>query len=76
LAARLVQQAPELARNRLVLAALQWRAGETEAARRQVADLLRETPELSLATARPVMFADEEAGKRFRDALSEAGLPD
>ena len=76
LAARLVQQAPDLARNRLVLAALQWRAGETDAARRQVAELLRETPELSLATARPVMFADADAGKRFRDALSEAGLPD
>ena len=76
LAARLVQQAPDLARNRLVLAALHWRAGESEAARRQVADLLREVPELRLATARPVMFADEEAGKRFREALSDAGLPD
>ena len=76
MAARLVQQAPDLARNRLVLAALHWRAGESEAARRQVADLLREVPELRLATARPVMFADQEAGKRFREALSDAGLPD
>lgn len=75
LATRLVQQAPDLRRNRPVLVALLWSAGQQDAARQHLAEVLRHDPELRLELARPVMFGDAMAGERFRNALLEAGLP-
>lgn len=73
---RLVHQAPELARNRLVLAALSWYAGRQDAARDCVAELLRGQPDLTLQNMRPVHFADPAMSERYAQGLVEAGLPD
>jgi len=73
---RLVHQAPELARNRLVLASLSWHAGRRDAARDCVAGLLRDQPELTLRNMRPVRFADPGMAKRYAQGLRDAGLPE
>jgi adenylate cyclase len=73
---RLVHQAPELARNRLVLASLSWHAGRQDAARDCVAGLLRDRPDLTLRSMRPVRFADPGMAERYDRGLIEAGLPD
>ncbi len=75
-AARLVQQAPDLARNRPVLVSLLWHAGRHDAAGQALAALLREAPDFRLATARPVMFADDAAAERYLDGLRQAGAPE
>ncbi len=73
---RLVHQAPELARNRLVLASLSWHAGRQDAAQACVAGLLRDQPELTLQNMRPVRFADPGMAERYAQGLVEAGLPE
>lgn len=73
---RLVHQAPELARNRLVLASLSWHAGRQDAARDGVAGLLRDQPELTLQNMRPVRFADPGMAQRYAQGLRDAGLPE
>jgi adenylate cyclase len=73
---RLVHQAPELARNRLVLASLSWHAGRQDAARDCVAGLLRDQPELTLRNMRPVRFADPGMAERYAQGLRDAGLPE
>jgi Flp pilus assembly protein TadD len=73
---RLVHQAPELARNRLVLASLSWHAGRQDAARDCVAGLLRNQPELTLRNMRPVRFADPGMAERYAQGLRDAGLPE
>ncbi len=75
-AARLVQQAPDLARNRPVLVSLLWHAGRHDAAGQALAALLREAPDFRLATARPVMFADDAAAERYLDGMRRAGAPE
>jgi len=73
---RLVHQAPELARNRLVLASLSWHAGRQDTARDCVAGLLRDQPELTLRNMRPVRFADPGMAERYAQGLRDAGLPE
>jgi adenylate cyclase len=75
-AARLVRQAPELARNRLVLASLSWHAGRQDAARECVAGLLREQPDLTLKNMWPIHFADPAMAARYAEGIREAGLPE
>ncbi|MHA1151471.1 MAG: adenylate/guanylate cyclase domain-containing protein [Alphaproteobacteria bacterium] len=73
---RLVHQAPELARNRLVLASLSWHAGRQDVARDCVAGLLRDQPDLTLENMRPVHFADPAMAERYTEGLRSAGLPE
>ena len=73
---RLVHQAPELARNRLVLASLSWHAGRQDAARDCVAGLLRDQPDLTLRNMRSAHFADPAMAERYAQGLVEAGLPE
>jgi len=58
----------------LVLSGLLAAAGETEAAKRQVASLKAGTPGLSLENARLPQFGNPSAGERFRALLRDAGL--
>jgi hypothetical protein len=73
-AARLWEEAPDMKRNALVLSGLLVAAGETAAARRQVASLKAGTPGLSLENARLPQFGNPSAGERFRALLRDAGL--
>ena len=73
-AARLWEEMPGMKRNALVLAGLLAAAGDTDAARRQVASLKADTPGLTLETARLPRFGDPSAGDRFRTLLRESGL--
>jgi adenylate cyclase len=73
---RLVHQAPELARNRLVLASLSWHAGKQDAARDCVAGLLRDQPDLTLGNMRPIYFADPAMAARYVQGMRGPGLPD
>jgi class 3 adenylate cyclase/tetratricopeptide (TPR) repeat protein len=73
---RLVHQAPELGRNRLVQASLSWHAGRHDAAKACVAALLRDQPDLTLQNMRPVRFADPGMAERYTQGLIEAGLPE
>jgi adenylate cyclase len=73
-AARLCEEAPDMKRNALVLSGLLAAAGETEAAKRQVASLKAGTPGLSLENARLPQFGSPSAGERFRALLRDAGL--
>jgi adenylate cyclase len=75
IAARLVEEAPDLARNRIVLAALQAIAGQTESARRQIDSLRSAFPELEVGNARLPRFGEAAAAERFREGLMAAGLP-
>jgi len=72
---RLMHLAPELSRNRLVLASLSWQAGNHAAAKECVEGLLRDYPDLTLRTMRPVRFADASMLERYLHGLAEAGLP-
>ena len=73
---RLVQQAPDLARNRLVLAALGGIAGDGDAARSIVGGLMAEHANLTLRTMRPTYIGDAAMAERYAVALVEAGLPE
>ena len=76
IATRLVRQAPDLDRNKLVLAALSGMAGDGDAARSIVGDLLADYPDLALATMRPFHFGDDAMARRYAEALVEAGVPE
>lgn len=71
---RLVHLAPELSRNRLVLAAIAWYAGRHAVARECVERLRREHRDLTLRTMRPVRFTDPAVAEHYVLCLSEAGL--
>ena len=73
---RLVHQAPELARNQLVLGSLSWHAGRQDVARDCVAGLLRGQPDLTLQNMRPVRFADPGMAERYAQGIRDAGLPE
>ena len=74
MAARLWEEVPDMKRNALVLSGVLAAAGDTDAARRQVAALRAGTPGLSLENARLPQFGDPSAGERFRALLRDAGL--
>jgi adenylate cyclase len=72
---RLLRRAPELARNRLVAAALLAAAGRADVAAAQITDLCRAFPGLRAGSARAARFHDADAAARFAAALRAAGLP-
>ncbi len=65
IAGHLVEQTPDLARNRLVLAVLPQLAGAPEKARAQLAKLGE------LGTVRPTRIGDRDAAERFETALAQ-----
>ncbi len=73
-ASRLVDDAPDMKRNALVLAGLQAAAGDLDAARRCIAKVKAAMPGLTLDTARLPHFGDAAASQRFSASLREAGL--
>jgi adenylate cyclase len=72
--ARLVELAPELDRNKLVHAALQWHAGREEKAIATAHALAEKYPGLSIGTMRPVRFGSIEVANRFNAAFAAIGL--
>ncbi len=73
---RLVGQAPDLARNKLVLASLTAIAGDGHAARQIVAGLMAEYPGLTIGAMRPIHIGDSAVAERHVGALLEAGVPE
>lgn len=73
-ATKMVEDAPDMKRNVLVLAGLLAAAGNLGEARRRVAEVEATTPGLTLDNARLPYFGDGAAGVRFRSLLREAGL--
>lgn len=73
---RLLRRAPELARNRLVAAALFAAAGRTDAATAQVTELANAFPGLRKSTAHVPRFHAADAAEKFAAALGAAGLAD
>jgi serine/threonine-protein kinase len=73
-AAKLWKEAPAMQRNAVVVAALKGAAGDLDDAKRQVAELQKSVPGLTLAMARLPQIGDSEARERFRDVLRQAGL--
>ena len=76
IAGRLVQQAPELDRNKLVLAALHGMSGDGGKARALVDDLMTANPTLTLRTMRPFQFGDGAMAQRYARSLAAAGVPE
>jgi adenylate cyclase len=72
---RAVQSNPGFMGGHRVLAANLSAAGEMEEARREVAEMLRIIPEVTVATTRWLPFRDDEARERYCAALARAGLP-
>jgi len=58
------------------LAASLSAAGELEEARREVAEMRRIMPGVTVATTRWLPFRDDEARERYCAALARVGLPD
>lgn len=73
-ASRLVEDAPDMKRNVLVLAGLLAAAGNLDEARRRVGETKAAAPGLTLDNARLPHFGDSAVGARFRSLLHEAGL--
>ncbi len=73
---KLVRQAPDLLRNHLISVPILWHAGQQEAARKCVQELLAGEPTLSRGTLRPVHFHDAAMAARFAEGYGAAGLPD
>jgi adenylate cyclase len=73
---RLIGQAPDLARNKLVLAAFAGMAGDRDKSKAIANDLLTSAPGLTLRTMRPLHFGDDAMAQRYAEALLEAGLPE
>ncbi|MFQ5953505.1 MAG: adenylate/guanylate cyclase domain-containing protein [Kiloniellales bacterium] len=76
IAARLVEEAPELKRNKLLLAGFLADSGQLESARTHIQRLLEELPGLSVETIRMPRFGNEDLANRFRQGLIAAGLPE
>ena len=71
---RLVASEPKMDRNRLVLAALLWLRGESEAAVTAGRNLQDKYPDLSIATRRTIWIGRAEAATQFDEALAAIGL--
>lgn len=72
---RIGAQWPDLKRNQLILATTLALAGDIDAAGASVAALLKEFPDLSINTMRPIPVARAEVRKRFVDGLLLTGVP-
>ncbi|MBI1847798.1 MAG: hypothetical protein HY294_01945 [Candidatus Rokubacteria bacterium] len=73
---RAVQSNPSFMGAHRVLAANLSAAGELEEARREVAEMRRIVPGVTVATTRWLPFRDDEARERYCAALARVGLPD
>ena len=73
-ATRLVEDAPDMKRNVLVLAGLLAASGDLDAARRCIAEVKATAPDLTLDNARLPHFGNATIGLRFRTLLRDAGL--
>lgn len=73
---KLVHQAPDLARNELVVVPIFWHAGRQSEASRRLAQLLGNQPDLSSATVRTTYVGDPTVAGLLREGLIAAGLPD
>ena len=71
---RLVRLAPDLQRNKLVLASLLWHKGQENDAKGHICHILRNNPDLNQRNMRPVRFADPAVADRFAQGLTQAGL--
>ena len=74
IAGKLCREHAYMKRNALVLAALLAASGDVAAARHEIAEARRQTPGLSLDTARLPRFGDPATLDRFRRLLHSAGL--
>lgn len=74
IAARLVEEAPELKRNELLLAGFLADSGQLGSAGTHIQRLLKELPGLSVETARTPHLGNEVLENRFRQSLIAAGL--
>jgi adenylate cyclase len=72
---RAVQSNPSFMGGHRVLAANLSASGELEEARREVAEMRRLVPGVTVATTRWLPFRDDEARERYCAALARAGLP-
>ena len=72
---RLVEQAPDLKRNKLLLAGLLAGAGKLDAARQHMETLLNEDAGLTMAEVRLPLLSDTAASGRLKESLKAAGLP-
>jgi class 3 adenylate cyclase len=72
---RIGAQWPDLKRNQLILAATLALTGDIDAAGASVAALLKEFPDLSIKTMRPISVARTDIRERFADGLLRAGVP-
>jgi adenylate cyclase len=73
---RLVRQAPDLLRNRLVSAPILWHAGQEDKAKRRMEEVLRAHAELNQRNMRPVRFQDPSLAASFAQGFTKAGLPE
>ena len=73
-AGKLCREHAYMKRNALVLAALLAASGDVDGARREIADARRQTPDLTLDTARLPRFGNAAAAEKFRALLHDAGL--
>ena len=74
-AQRLVEQAPDLKRNKLLLAGFLAVAGRIDASRQHVEALLNEDAGLNLENARLPVLSNAVASGHLRESLKTAGLP-
>jgi adenylate cyclase len=74
-AQKLVEQAPDLKRNKLLLAGFLAAAGKIDATRQQMEALLSEDAALNLENVRLPVLSDATASKLLRESLTAAGLP-
>jgi hypothetical protein len=74
-AQRLVEQAPHLKRNKLLLAGFLAAAGRFDASRRHVEALLNEDAGVNLENARLPVLSNTVASGHLRESLKAAGLP-
>jgi len=72
---RLVEQAPDLKRNKLLLAGFLAAAGKIDAAREHMGALLSEDAGLTMEDARLPVLSDAAASGHLRESLKTAGLP-
>jgi len=72
---RLVEQAPDLKRNKLLLAGFLAGAGRIDAARQHMEALLNEDAGLTMADVRLPLLSDTTASGRLKESLKAAGLP-
>jgi tetratricopeptide (TPR) repeat protein len=73
---KLVRRAPDLRRNHLVSIPMLWKAGQQNAARERLGEMLALEPSLSSATMRPMHMRDTAAAAEFAEGFAAAGMPE